>query len=192
MAEEIHNHGDIEKQVNINDHHGDIVLTQKSRFAKRFEKLNQEVESNERYDGIMEAFEEYITKLDGVGLEKKLEDCGFSNMEIVRATKKKLSYAKKQQKNRFYESAQWIDTQLFAMIQMNFETYVDMPLIQTGATKQRIIAAVVEHVVKPTFDLLNKEGEHDRVLNYTLEDIFGMVYYLTGMCHLNWANYDNV
>ena len=192
MKKQIHNHGNIEKQVNVENNHGSIYLTSQTRLARRFERLNKEVASQEKFDGVIEALEEYMTKLDGIGLEKKLEDCGFSEPEIVRAARRKIKYLKKQHKNRFYESAQWIDTHLFAMIKINFETYVEMPLIQGGASKKEIITTVFEKVVKPTFELINKEGEDDNVLNYSMEDVFGMVYYLTGMCHLNWADYDNL
>jgi hypothetical protein len=191
MAKEIHNHSRIENQVNIDTNLGDINLSQKSRFAKRFEKLNHEVENNVRYEGVMEAFEEYITKMDGIGLEKKLEDGGFSENEIIRATRKKIKYLKKQQKNRFYESAQWIDSQLFAMLKMNFETYIE-PLVIESSPKSLILKSVVEKVINPAYNLINTEGENDRVLNYTLDDVFGMVYYLTGLCHLNWTDYENV
>lgn len=191
MAKEIQNHGSVENQIIIESNHGDINLSQKSRFAKRFEKLNQEVENNERYEGVMEALDEYITKMDGIGLEKKLEDGGFSENEIIRATRRKIKYLKKQQKSRFYESAQWIDSQLFAMLKMNFEAYIE-PLVQESSPKSLILKSVVENVINPAYNLINTEGGSDRVLNYTLDDIFGMVYYLTGLCHLNWTNYENV
>lgn len=192
MGDGVHNHGNVGKQLNVGNNLGSISFSSKSRLAKRFERLNSEVNSKEEVDGVIEALVEYMTKLDGIGLEKKLEDCGFLEPEIVRADRRKLRYLKKQHKNRFYESAQWIDTHLFAMIKINFETYVEMPLVQNGASKREIVTSVFEKVVKPTFDLINKDGEDDNVLNYSIEDVFGMVYYLTGMCHLNWADYDNV
>ena len=42
------------------------------------------------------------------------------------------------------------------------------------------------------FDLINKDGEFDDYLNYNINDIYGMVYFLTGKCHLNWKEYDNI
>lgn len=192
MSKDIHNLGQIKKQINIGSVEGDVNFQSKTRFAKRFEKLNQEVANQEKYDGVIESFKYYLTKLDGVDMPTKLKDGGFNEAEIFKATVRKQNYAKKQAINRFYESAQWIDTQLFARIKMDFETYVEIPLIQKGESKNKIIQAVVEKVIYPTYNLINEEGENDEVLNYTLEDIYGMVYYLTGMCHINWANYDNV
>lgn len=75
---------------------------------------------------------------------------------------------------------------------IDFETYIEKPLINKGASKDEIFMAVLEKVVNPVLDLINIEGENDDVLNYTLEDVFGMVYYLTGKCHINWKNYDSI
>lgn len=193
MSQDIENKDNqIGNQLNINDNSGPIYLSKKTRFSKRFEKLNQEVACNERYEGIMDDFKYYITKLDGIDMPTKLVDGGFTENEIIEATRRKEKYAKKLEINRFFESAQWIDSQLFAKIKIDFEAYVEKPLINNGASKDEIIITLVEKVITPILDLINIEGENDEVLNYNAEDIFGMVYYLTGKCHINWKNYDSI
>lgn len=188
---EVINKNKVEKQVNIDHNHGDIIISKKTRFATRFERLNKEVASDSRYDGVMESLKLYLTKLDGVGLTTKLRDGGFTEREILKAKRRKQQYAKHLERNRFFESAQWIDSQLFAKILLNFETYVE-PLINNGIDKSKILISIVENVINPVLDIINIEGESDKVLNYTLEDIYGMVYYLTGQCHINWKDYDNI
>ena len=74
---------------------------------------------------------------------------------------------------------------------MDFEAFV-LPLINKGVSKDEIFKEVVIKVVQPVLDLINVEGECDEVLNYNADDIFGMVYYLTGQCHLNWKDYDSL
>ncbi len=192
MSQEVNNEKEIGTQLNAANVEGSIYLTQKTRFSKRFEKLNNEVATNEKYDGIMESLKHYLTKLDGVDMTTKLQDGGFTENEIIKASRRKEKYAKRLEKNLFFESAQWIDSQLFAKIMIDFETYVEIPLINTGANKDVILKTVVEKVVNPVLELINVEGENDEVLNYTTEDIFGMVYYLTGKCHINWKNYDSI
>jgi hypothetical protein len=49
-----------------------------------------------------------------------------------------------------------------------------------------------EKVIQPILEILNKEGAEDNYLNYNANDIFGMVYFLTGKCHLNWKDYDTI
>lgn len=191
MSQEINNTGEIQSQLNAANIEGNVYFSKKTRFAKRFEKLNEEVASDERYEGIMESLKYYLTSRDGIDMPTKLQDGGFKESEIIEATKKKEKYAKRLELNKFFESAQWIDSQLFGKIKMNFEAFI-LPLVNTGVTKDEILKEVVLKVVQPVLDLINVEGENDEVLNYNADDIFGMVYYLTGQCHLNWKNYDSI
>jgi hypothetical protein len=192
MEQKVNNNGPIERQLNILENSGPIVFNNKTRFSKRFDKLNKEVASNEKYEGVMESLKHYLTKLDGIDMPTKLRDGGFSESEIIKAIRRKEKYAKKLEKNLFFESAQWIDSQLFAKIMIDFETYIEKPLINLGANKDEVLRAVVEKVINPVLDLINIEGENDDVLNYSLEDVFGMVYYLTGKYHINWKDYDSL
>lgn len=192
MSQEIKNEGSIDRQLNVQDNSGPIYFKNRSRLSTRFEKLKHEVESNSRYEGVKEALKYYLTKLDGVDVTKKLVDGGLTETEILRAIRRKEKYAKQLEKNKFYESAQIIDSEIFAKIIIDFETYVEIPLINNGASKSEVFQAVLDKVISPILTLINEEGEHDNFLNYTVEDIYGMIYYLTGKCHINWKNYDSL
>src|SRR5664280_1525888 len=100
----------------------------------------------------MESLKYYLTSRDGIDMPTKLEDGGFKANEIIEAMIKKDKFARRLEINRFYESAQWIDSQLFAKIKMNFETYI-LPLINSKATKDEIFKEVVEKVIQPILDL---------------------------------------
>lgn len=191
MSQNVNNQDKVEAQLNAGKVEGNIYFSKKTRFAKRFEKLNQEVKTDDRYEGTMEALKYYLTKLDGIDAETKLYDGGFNEKEVISAIRKKERYAKRLEKNKFFLSAQWIDSHLFAKIKMDFEAFV-LPLINENNSKSEILKEVVIKVIQPVLDLINLEGENDDVLNYNADDIFGMVYYLTGQCHLNWKNYDSI
>lgn len=191
MVQKITNEGNIDKQLVVQDNSGPIYLQSRSRLSVRFEKLKEEVTSNEKYEGVMEALKYYLTKLDGVEVEIKLSDGGLTEREILRALRRKEKYAKQLELNRFYESAQVIDSEIFAKIIIDFETHIE-PLINNGASKDEIFKSVLEKVITPTLNLINVEGEHDTYLNYSTEDIYGMIYFLTGKCHINWKNYDSI
>ncbi|OUN03828.1 ABC-three component system protein [Alistipes onderdonkii] len=191
MDQKVDNRQPIDSQVNIGKNEGNIYLSKKSRFSQRFEKLNSEVAQNEKYDEIFDDLKYYRTKLDGLDMPTKLRDGGFHFREIMTATRKKEKYAKKAERFKFFESAQWIDCQLFAKILDEYNVHV-MPLIIQGANQHQIMTVVSEKVVNPVLELINVEGEKDEVLNYDAEDIYGMIYYLTGQCHINWKNYDNI
>jgi hypothetical protein len=193
MSQEIQNQENkIENQLNIKEQNAPIFIGKKTRWSKRFEKLNQEVLGDSRYEGVMEELKYYLTKIDGVDMPKKLEDGGFDEQEVWRATIRKENFWKKLERTKFFESSQWINSQLFAKIKMDFEQYIERPLIKTGASKDQVLDALVEKIVKPVLALINDEGESDEILNYTAEDVYGMIFFLTGKCHINWTNYDNI
>lgn len=192
MAQEINNQDSVGQQVIVGTLHGNVISNDRNtRFSKRFKMLCDEVLNNARYEGIMEDFEYYNTKLDGVDMPTKLKDGGYGENDIIAATRRKEKYSKKLEKHKFFQSALWIDSQLFAKIKINFETYVE-PLINGNSPKKEIACVVVEKVIKPILQLINIEGEDDEILNYDAEDIYGMIYFLTGKCHINWTNYDNI
>ena len=79
----------------------------------------------------------------------------------------------------------------FSLISTNFDIYV-YPLILENQSKKYILEILNEKVIQPILEILNKEGAEDNYLNYNANDIFGMVYFLTGKCHLNWKDYDTI
>lgn len=192
MSEQrIDNNAPIDNQLNIQNNNGELNYYKKSRLASRFEKLKQEVEKDQKFDDFIDDLKYYRTKLDGRSMPEKLKDGGFSEKEVLKATYRKLQYSKKLEKNKLYESAQKIDLELFALINYNFETYID-PLVEAKTPKNDIKIVLREKVILPIFEIINIEGKDDVFLNYTVDDILGMVYFLTGKCHLNWANYDSL
>lgn len=189
MNQEIKNDAPVDKQFNIAKLEGNINAVSKSRWQKKFEKLQEEVKNDTRYDSFIEDFNTYNTLLDGIGLEQKLRDGGFTEREIIRALDFKDRYARRVVLGEMYLSQQEIDVEIFSIIDNNFETYV-FPKIKSFEDKELIKQCLMEKVIQPILDLLNKEGESDDFLNYNSNDIYGMVYFLTGKCHLNWKNYD--
>lgn len=161
-----------------------------TRLERLFQLLAQEVKDNKQIQNTLEDIKYYATKLDGTkGLEEKLKDGGYSLFEIESALRKKQKYAKKAEKYKFYESAQKIDTILLAEVKLNFETYV-YPLIKDNCSLVEVRKTVLEKIIKPLYEKIEKEGASDENLCYSSEDIDGMIFYLTGGCHLNWTDYD--
>lgn len=161
-------------------------------YQSKFRKLAIEIEQDKRYEKTIDDLVYYNTVLDGsLGLEQKLQDGGCSEAEINHAIRQKLKFAKKQEKYKYYQSAQYINSHLFAEILLKFNDCV-RPLICSQADKVEILKAVSNNVIAPILDKLNTEGADDDYLCYDAEDVYGMVYYLTGICHINWKNYENV
>lgn len=162
-----------------------------TRMDAYFRRLRDEIEGNITRE-IIEDLRDYKTQLDGtLGLEKKLFDGGFSNSDITWALRKKEQYAKKATKYECYPSAQEINLLLFGEIKIKFDRFI-FPLIRKGIPVETVMQRIDEIIVSPIMKMLNDNGAHDEDLHYTTDHIYGMIYYLTGMCHLNWKDYDNL
>lgn len=161
-----------------------------SRYVSRLQRLADEIRCNIR-ENVFEDLLFYNTKLDGTkGLEEKLIDGHFGRTRITVATRQKEMYAKKATKYECYPSAQQINFSIFGRIKNDFDTYVS-PLIETDTPLKEIMKVVREKIVSPIMEII-ENGANDEYLQYTSDHIYGMIYYLTGMCHLNWKDYDNV
>jgi len=162
-----------------------------TRMSSYFRQLHEEVKNKTTRDIIQELLE-YKTKLDGTkGMEEKLKDGGFSESFIQVALRKKEQYAKKAMQFDCYPSAQEINLLIFIDIMDLFTIYVE-PLIKRREPVETVMQCIHEKVVNPIMDKINVNGAEDQDLRYTPNHIYGMIYYLTGMCHINWKDYDNV
>lgn len=163
---------------------------QNSRMASWFRKLKEEIDHDDKLQKKMADIMRYRTKLPHtLGLKRKLQDGGYNKTAIDKACRLKQGYAKMATKYQYYEMANRIDDYLFAILSNRFDDYV-YPLIVNQRPLADIKQAVSEQVIIPVMKELNENGEDDIYLCYTTDDILGMLYYLTGNCHINWANYD--
>lgn len=162
-----------------------------TRISSYFRQLHQEIEDKTTRQ-IIDDLLYYTTKLDGTkGMEEKLQDGGFSSGFIRAALRKKQQYAKKALQYDCYPSAQEINLLIFADIINAFTVYIE-PMINREEPIDAVMERIHEKVVLPIMSKLNVNGADDRDLHYTTDHIYGMIYYLTGMCHINWKNYDNL
>lgn len=184
------NNNSVHQQTNIGKVEN-MNLTPKTRWQKRFEELKRQVENDDRYATFIDDFKEYNTIKDGIGLEQKLIDGNFTEYQINKALSLKEKYAKRVVMGEMFLAQQRIDVAIFSIIDTNFDTYV-FPLIMKNYPNDKVLIVLKEKVIQPILDILDKEGYEDDYLNYNANDIFGMVYFLTGKCHLNWKNYDTV
>lgn len=174
------------KKVIINQ----TPIAPQSRLASWFARLQEDFKNDVRLQKKMNDIMRYRTKLPHtIGLEQKLLDGGFAKKAIDKARRQKQTYAKKATKYQYYEMANKIDNYLFAIVSDHFDREV-LPLIEDEKPLREINQAVYDKVILPVMEELNTVGDSDTCLCYTLDDVFGMLYYLTGNCHINWAIYD--
>lgn len=189
---QVNNQGNVERQANVANNTGSIYLSSPNRWERKFRLLYEQIINEQRRNDIIEELKEYKTKLDGTkGLEEKLIDGNVPAPMIEKAARQKESYAKKAEKYSCYAAAQEIDLELFAYIKDRFDVYV-YPLICNHREYAEIMKAIDINIVQPLYNILCENGGDDNFLNYNTNNIYGMIYYLTGMCHLNWTDYDNI
>lgn len=188
----VRNNSAIGAQANVKENNGTINIgNSRSRSSATFERLEQEILNNTRKEVIDELLL-YTTKLDGTkGLEEKLQDGGFQKMFIQKAIIQKEMYAKRATKYECYPAAQEIILSLFARIKNEFDVRI-YPMIIKGADVPSIMQEVHKQIVSPILQMIETNGENDQSLYFNMDHIYGMIYYLTGMCHLNWKDYDNI
>lgn len=179
-------------QANVKENYGYISIgNSRCRLSATFERLKQEILNNTTQEVIDELLM-YTTKLDGTkGLEEKLQDGGFPKMFIQKAILQKEMYSKRATKYECYPAAQEIILSLFARIKNEFDIKI-YPMISKGADVPSIMQDVHKQIVSPILQMIETNGANDQSLYFNMDHIYGMIYYLTGMCHLNWKDYDNI
>lgn len=188
----VRNDSTVSTQANVQYNNGTVNIgNSRSRLSATFERLEKEILANTTKE-IIDDLLMYTTKLDGTkGLEEKLQDGGFKKSFIQKATLQKEMYAKKATKYECYPAAQEIILSLFARIKNEFDVRI-YPMITRGADVSSIMQEVHNQIVSPILQMIEANGAEDQSLYFNMDHIYGMIYYLTGMCHLNWKDYDNI
>jgi hypothetical protein len=118
-----------------------------------------------------------------IGLEAKLKLAGRDDDFISTGQEMKELFAKKLHKHQFSESAQKIYLYLLNYVATQFQFSV-LPHIKAGAPPADIDRLINTEIVQA---LTAKLGPHRFVLEIYSREIAGMLFLLTGNCHLNWA-----
>ncbi len=160
-----------------------------SRMAADFEKLRQEIRKGITQN-IFDELDYYLTELPGTRpAEDKLSDGHFSDYQIREAMRQKDLYARRAEKYKYYPAAQQIIYDIFCCIKNEFYTSI-YPMVEAGQPLADILLALRINIVKPLMEKLERNGASDEYLRFSEDHIYGMIYYLTGMCHLNWTVYN--
>ncbi len=160
-----------------------------TRMDSYFRSLLEEIEHGVTAD-VFEDLQFYRTKKDGKkDVEEKLTDGGFKPSRIREARHYKEMYRKVAERYDCYPSAQKIFLALFARIKHEFYTSI-FPLIEQQTDLTIVMQQLRHKIVMPIMNMLEHNGRYDLYLNFTEDHIYGMIYYLTGLCHLDWVDYD--
>lgn len=158
-----------------------VRKTQMSHLIERFKK---ERENDEVFSGIIAKLQHYSSSTDGVGevegVTLKLGKAGYNNLlEFALATKE--HFVKKLTEFQFSKSAQEMQCLLLAEVYTRFHHCV-WPALFEGRSQGEVQILVQNHIINPVTEML---GEN--VLDIYTDELTGMLYFLTGNCHIRWA-----
>lgn len=160
-----------------------------ARIAGNMARVRQEL-GKELSERTRQQVEFYETKIKGTkDVEQKLTDGGFKPSAIKEAKRLKEFWAKEAFRTSDYPVIQEDNLLYYTRIVHEFGIYI-MPMIEDGKPVREIMVSLHEKIVQPIMDIFRNNGYSDQNLHYTYDHIYGMIYYLTGNCHLNWTDYD--
>lgn len=172
---------DITKNDNSIHIHRGTSESQTNYFDSLYEQYQIEKTTNQEIKEIIFNLLHFKSSLDGdvQGLETKLTK-GQRESLINFATASKEYFYKKLFNVEYSESAQKFYASLLAEIVTDFHSFV-YPNI-TSLTEIQVNQKIDEFIIIP---LSNKLGKN--VFDVNKYEIMGMIYFLTGNCHINWA-----
>jgi hypothetical protein len=164
-------------------HNGDNNFVPLTHLETAIEQIKKAYRGDEKLVDIIEDLTELITKhpeREIIGLEQKLEKGKRVDL-FKRARRLKSKFSRRVAKNQMSIAEQQVYIQILAAINTAWYSSIN-PKIVEGATNDDIDRLIYEEIIKPI---------HQAVVRFditvTSETVSGMLYFLTGKCHLIWG-----
>tara|TARA_R110002012_G_scaffold92352_1_gene224383 strand:- start:152 stop:691 length:540 start_codon:yes stop_codon:yes gene_type:complete len=163
-------------------HIGDNNFAPLTSLETAIEQVKKAWKHDDKVIDVVEDLADYITQhpdREVIGLEKKLEN--GNRVDLFRRAKfLKNKFAMRVAKNQMSITEQHVYIQVLSAI--NTAWYHNIhPKIVSGSDRQEINNLIHEEVIKPI---------HQAIVRFdcsiTTETVSGMLYFLTGKCHLVW------
>jgi hypothetical protein len=159
------------------------VSTHKNPMQHLIEKFRKEREEDEVFSGFIPKLQHYSSVIDlphdVQGLESKLREGKYDHF-IRYATSTKEQFAMKLAEFQFSRSAQEILSMLLAEVYTRFSHRV-WPAICESVDQGVILRLVQDEVIEPISQMVD-----ENVLELYTDELTGMLYFLTGNCHIKW------
>lgn len=170
---------DLSKVYNYN-----FGISEHSTLKRLIEEFKKKEKEDAFFKGVVEKLEHYKKSVDDdddvIGLEEKLDRGGYSDL-LYYAKNVKEMFVKKLAKYQFNEAAQKIHAYFLSEVYTRFHRHV-YSLIIAGQSKEIINHQIQKNIIDPILAMLD-----ENVTELYAEEIDGMVYFLTGNCHIKWT-----
>jgi hypothetical protein len=156
-----------------------------TKMRALIEEYKQERQIDETFNDIIEQLDYYLNPISReseavIGLEKKLQTGHFNEFIHYAMTAKDI-FARKLEQHRLSKAAQEIFLYLLADIWTIFHQEIYQPICN-NETHDVIMQKIHDEII----EVISKKLE-DNVLNIYNDCISGMIYFLTGNCHIKWS-----
>lgn len=165
-----------------NNYFGDVVQVKASALEKVIQKIIAAAKDNQELVDIIEELTEYVTAhpyREIIGLENKLKNGGREDL-LGSAMRYKARFARRVCKSQMSLTEQKVYIQILSHILISFDQFV-RPRIRENAPISEVDAIIFEKIIEPV---------HSAIIEFddevTKELILGMLFFLTGKCHLVW------
>lgn len=157
------------------------TLPPSSRIAALLNRYREELKNDYRTTEIVAELKRFTAPAvnDLRTLEEKLKAGNRADL-VGFATEAKELFVKKLAKFSLFESAQAIHVHVLSRIYSTFETQI-LPMIRAHTARDKVELAIQHRIIEPI--LLDLQ---ENPFGYSHQDIYGMVYYLTGNCKVAW------
>lgn len=155
-----------------------------TQLNRLYRKLREEAEGDQElteYIDQLQIFTRTVQDETIVGLDGKFAAANRQDELDMAKAMKEMIYSELR-KNMFSRTFQTIYATLMGKVYEEFQTWV-RPAVAKGASREDIDQLVNTHVVKPVVAELETCPEYNEAATPTVR---GMIYFLTGNCHLVW------
>lgn len=147
-----------------------------------YRRYEEEKSTNPEFKELCEELDYLNSVIDGdvIGLEKKLKDGGREKLLGYALDVKDRFHRKLMKTSQYSLIAQDINVYLLAKVRSSFmrEIYT---LICQKDSDEKINLLITERIIKPV-----QEDLGINLFRYNEDDIMGMIFFLTGNCHIKW------
>ncbi|WP_024299169.1 ABC-three component system protein [Methylomicrobium lacus] len=164
------------------NHIGDNNFIPLTSLETAIEQVKKACRGEDKLVEILDDLVEYITdhpERKIVGLQKKLEN-GNRHDLFARASFLKNKFARRVAKNQMSVTEQQVYIQILSAINTTWYQIIH-PKIISGSNNHEVDQLIFDNLIKPI---------HQAIVRFdstiTSETVCGMLYFLTGKCHLIW------
>ncbi|TOF09423.1 hypothetical protein CGJ29_00515 [Vibrio parahaemolyticus] len=164
-------------------HNGNNIFVQLTSLEQAIEQIKTNLGDCTESVAIIEDLADYITDFPSreiIGLEKKLDNGGRKELKD-RAVLLKSRFERRVAKNQMSLSEQHVYIQILSAISTIWHSKI-APLIENNAATHQIDQTIFDELVEPI---------HKAIVRYdtliTTDLVSGMLYFLTGKCHIQWS-----